>query len=225
MSNNAITLKWKEKQRDEAGFEFMWKEWKEHYLPNLFPDLDLTTDLYNNSEPVQLTQMNLSDDVTHYISDSGSVDSKTLSNDDLVPARIIFIKWLLVIPLCDVPLTSGRYGGRREQMQADHMEVLREEDGSLSGDLHDKDDTSSLAERQEEENRQTGSELCPFHIKLSYLVYGRRMDPCSDSEFELHNGKFFPFPSSLEKENIHLVLNQSPLEVLSNDSFPFMNNI
>ena len=38
-----------------------------------------------------------------YIKDSGSVDSNLGSSDDLLPARIIFIKWLLVVPLRDIP--------------------------------------------------------------------------------------------------------------------------
>ena len=109
-------------------------------MPNLFTNLDLTTDLYN-LELQQTLPGKPDNNYVQYIEDTGSVDSNISTNEDLLPARIIFIRWLLVIPLCEgQQQNSNRFESRRKDNQESPMEPVKEEDysGSLSGDLNEQ---------------------------------------------------------------------------------------
>lgn len=153
MATYSAAFKWKDKNLERRGFEFMWDMFKEYYMLNIFTDLDLSTDIYNTSLQLHLT-IPQQHDYVKYIDDTGSVDSAISAKDDLLPARVAFIQWLVQYCI-DVPENEStprkRTKGQMETL--DETDELNNE--SVSSATDDKESVSSSFE-SEEEHRKHG---------------------------------------------------------------------
>ncbi|XP_072437513.1 ral GTPase-activating protein subunit alpha-2 isoform X1 [Chiloscyllium punctatum] len=86
----AASLEWKNKEKQESGFKFLFALFKKYYLSHLFPSFTKFTNLYN---PVlEIPQMRPK---PLYINVTRNNDSIYSTRDQYLAARVAFIKWLV----------------------------------------------------------------------------------------------------------------------------------
>ncbi|XP_055494962.1 ral GTPase-activating protein subunit alpha-2 isoform X3 [Leucoraja erinacea] len=86
----AASLEWKNKEKQESGFKFLFALFKKFYLSHLFPSFTKFTNLYN---PVlEIPQMRPR---PLYINITRNNESIYSTRDQYLAARVAFIKWLV----------------------------------------------------------------------------------------------------------------------------------
>ena len=123
-----------------------------------------SNDLYN-----PILQLNLQTPSPHeyvkFIDDTGSVDSSITTKEDLLPARIAFIQWLVEYSIDTIEEKGKFKGGKSEKMATVEEEVNTEEEtSSVTGMASDRQTVDLSSDRQsmvssshsEEERRQQG---------------------------------------------------------------------
>ncbi|XP_059504335.1 ral GTPase-activating protein subunit alpha-2 isoform X3 [Stegostoma tigrinum] len=86
----AASLEWKNKDKQESGFKFLFALFKKFYLSHLFPSFTKFTNLYN---PVlEIPQMRPK---PLYINVTRNNESVYSTRDQYLAARVAFIKWLV----------------------------------------------------------------------------------------------------------------------------------
>ncbi|XP_032882083.1 ral GTPase-activating protein subunit alpha-2 isoform X2 [Amblyraja radiata] len=86
----AASLEWKNKEKQESGFKFLFALFKKFYLSHLFPSFTKFTNLYN---PVlEIPQMRPK---PLYINITRNNESIYSTRDQYLAARVAFIKWLV----------------------------------------------------------------------------------------------------------------------------------
>uniref|UniRef100_UPI00398E82FF ral GTPase-activating protein subunit alpha-1-like n=1 Tax=Pristiophorus japonicus TaxID=55135 RepID=UPI00398E82FF len=86
----AASLEWKNKEKQESGFKFLFALFKKFYLSHLFPSFTKFTNLYN---PVlEIPQMRPK---PLYINVTRNNESIYSTRDQYLAARVAFIKWLV----------------------------------------------------------------------------------------------------------------------------------
>ena len=159
MVGHACSIKWKDAELEKRSFPFMWDMWKKYYVQMLFTDLDLNTDLYN-----PILQLNLQApspyDYVKFIDDSGSVDSSITTREDLLPARIAFIQWLVEYSI-DTLDEGSKKKSKSEKMatvaEDDEPPHAEEDSSSMNVTPSESDRHSTVSSsHSEEERRQQG---------------------------------------------------------------------
>ncbi|XP_072907479.1 ral GTPase-activating protein subunit alpha-2 isoform X1 [Hemitrygon akajei] len=90
MVTQAASLEWKNKEKQESGFKFLFALFKKFYLSHLFPSFTKFTNLYN---PVlEIPQMRPK---PLYINITRNNESVYSTQDQYLAARVAFIKWLV----------------------------------------------------------------------------------------------------------------------------------
>ena len=139
MVGHACSIRWKDSELEKRGFPFMWDMWKEYYVSALFTDLNLNTDLYN-----PILQLNLQSpmpyDFVKYIDDTGSVDSSISTREDLLPARIAFIQWL-------IEYSIDTLEEKKPQTRNSKMDKISEDEENLR-DPNNESGTPDVSDRQ-----------------------------------------------------------------------------
>lgn len=193
MATHSSVFKWKDKKLERRGFEFTWDMFKEYYLQNLFTDLDLSTDIYNPQLQLHLA-MPPQHDYVKYIDDTGSVDSAVSAREDLLPARVAFIQWLVQYCI-DVPEVE------RRKSKTNQMETLDETDefastGEPNSTATEGDHQSTTSSfESEEEHRRHGQiirqtifstrenvNLVQEIFRQAFLLPFVKVDDCSEKE-------------------------------------------
>ncbi|XP_072361742.1 ral GTPase-activating protein subunit alpha-2 isoform X3 [Scyliorhinus torazame] len=105
----AASLEWKNKEKQESGFKFLFALFKKFYLSHLFPSFTKFTNLYNPVlEIPQMRQKPL------YINVTRNNESTFSTRDQYLAARVAFINWLVTFFLekkCTATSQSTKNGG------------------------------------------------------------------------------------------------------------------
>ncbi|XP_078412512.1 ral GTPase-activating protein subunit alpha-2 isoform X4 [Cetorhinus maximus] len=105
----AASLEWKNKEKQESGFKFLFALFKKFYLSHLFPSFTKFTNLYN---PVlEIPQMRPK---PLYVNITRNNESMYSTRDQYLAARVAFINWLVTFFLekkCTATSQNTKNGG------------------------------------------------------------------------------------------------------------------
>ncbi|GCB70089.1 hypothetical protein scyTo_0005605 [Scyliorhinus torazame] len=157
----AASLEWKNKEKQESGFKFLFALFKKFYLSHLFPSFTKFTNLYNPVlEIPQMRQKPL------YINVTRNNESTFSTRDQYLAARVAFINWLVTFFLekkCTATSQSTKNGGEilpkiiqsvTANPSAQEKAIELETNGSSEQD-RSHSNSSTLSER-----RPSTSSLC-----------------------------------------------------------------
>ncbi|XP_051501987.1 ral GTPase-activating protein subunit alpha-1-like isoform X2 [Myxocyprinus asiaticus] len=109
MVNQAKSLEWKCKENHEKGFAFLFTNFKKYYLPHIFPNFSKETSLYNPILDVPPMRPK-----PYYIvvkRDPETNEALYCTKENLLNARVIFIRWLVSFWLEPRPNTGTHIPG------------------------------------------------------------------------------------------------------------------
>ncbi|XP_078086427.1 ral GTPase-activating protein subunit alpha-2 isoform X4 [Mustelus asterias] len=157
----AASLEWKNKEKQESGFKFLFALFKKFYLSHLFPSFTKFTNLYN---PVlEIPQMRPK---PLYINVTRNSESTYSTRDQYLAARVAFINWLVTFFLekkCTATSQNTKNGGEilpkiiqsvTANPSAQEKTIELETNGSSEQD-RSHSNSSTLSER-----RPSTSSLC-----------------------------------------------------------------
>ncbi|XP_038585841.1 ral GTPase-activating protein subunit alpha-1 isoform X5 [Micropterus salmoides] len=93
MVNQAKSLEWRCKENHERGFSFLFGHFRKFYLPHIFPNFAMETNLYNPILDVPPMRPKPYYSVVRREQDGG--ETLYCTKESFLQARVIFIRWLV----------------------------------------------------------------------------------------------------------------------------------
>ncbi|XP_069494533.1 ral GTPase-activating protein subunit alpha-1 isoform X2 [Ambystoma mexicanum] len=151
------SLEWRNKDKQESGFSFLFSQFKKYYLPYIFPTICKETSLYNPVLEIPQTRPK-----PHYVmikKDAETNEAVYCTKEPFIGSRVIFIRWLASFWLepkphvgTHIPGTEGENVPKNIQRAAASL-AAREESKNESSERaaepeQSHSNTSTLTERE-----------------------------------------------------------------------------
>uniref|UniRef100_A0A8C5QVX0 Ral GTPase activating protein catalytic subunit alpha 1 n=1 Tax=Leptobrachium leishanense TaxID=445787 RepID=A0A8C5QVX0_9ANUR len=151
------SLEWRNKDKEEGGFAFLFSNFKKFYLPYIFPTMSRESNLYNPVLEIPQTRQK-----PHYVllrRDTESNEAQYCTKEPFLNARVIVIRWLVSFWLepkphsgTHIPGTEGENVPKNIQRAAANL-VAQEESRNESTERatepeQSHSNTSTLTERE-----------------------------------------------------------------------------
>ncbi|KAM4662609.1 LOW QUALITY PROTEIN: ral GTPase-activating protein subunit alpha-1 [Discoglossus pictus] len=149
-------LEWRNKEKDEAGFSFLFFNFKKYYMPYIFPAMSRESNLYN---PVlEIPQMRPKPQYMVIRREAESNEAQYCTKEPFLSARVIVIRWLVSFWLepkphtgTHIPGTEGENVPKNIQRAAANLaaqEESRNESTERTEPEQSHSNTSTLTERE-----------------------------------------------------------------------------
>ncbi|XP_078515488.1 ral GTPase-activating protein subunit alpha-1 isoform X4 [Lissotriton helveticus] len=103
------SLEWRNKDKQESGFSFLFSQFKKYYLPYIFPNICKETSLYN---PVlDIPQMRPKPHYMMIKKDAETNEAVYCTKEPFLSSRVLFIRWLASFWLEPKPQTGTHIPG------------------------------------------------------------------------------------------------------------------
>ncbi|CAH2328382.1 ral GTPase-activating subunit alpha-1 isoform X3 [Pelobates cultripes] len=151
------SLEWRNKDKEEGGFAFLFSNFKKYYLPYIFPAMSRESSLYNPQLEIPQTRPK-----PHYVllrRDTESNEAQYCTKEPFINARVIVIRWLVSFWLepkphsgTHIPGTEGENVPKNIQRAAANLlaqEESRNENTERTAEPEQShSNTSTLTERE-----------------------------------------------------------------------------
>ncbi|KAM8921683.1 ral GTPase-activating protein subunit alpha-1 isoform 1-T1 [Pelodytes ibericus] len=103
------SLEWRNKEKEESGFAFLFSNFKKYYMPYIFPTMSRDSSLYHPVLEIPQTRPK-----PHYVltrRDAESTEAQYCTKEPFLNARVIVIRWLVSFWLEPKPHTGTHIPG------------------------------------------------------------------------------------------------------------------